>query len=220
MPCSGEGDINKGHFYSCASVWELGPCIGCLGAGAVGTGRQVGYGASACVGTTSLQTCWKRAAGEPRCAERWVPVLPAQPLPVAFSAHPKCPWSCASSWICQQRCFLRIQLWYRGCVRCSSRLVAWSWFSPHQGSLLAVGDAGVPEAEPGHSTKPGRTVMHMQKDEREGPSFWCLTASELFSKCSQRMYNLWAFSLSLCRASDLQRCSVRRRGAPRHSAAD
>lgn len=73
---------------------------------------------------------------------------------------------------------------------------------------------------PERSTKPDRTIMHMQKDEREGPSFWCLTASELFSKCSQRMYNLLAFSLSLYHASDLQQCSVRRRRVPRQSAAD
>lgn len=124
-----------------SSVWELRSCIECFGARSVGPGRRVGYSALACVGlsTISLQTCWKRAAGEPRCAEQWVPALPAQPLPVAFSVHPKCPWSCASSWICRQRCFLRIQLWYRECVRCSSRLVAWSWFSPPAGLIISRG---------------------------------------------------------------------------------
>lgn len=40
------------------------------------------------------------------------------------------------------------------------------------------------ETEPEHSTKSDRAVMHMQKDEWEDPSFWCLTPLELFSKCS------------------------------------
>lgn len=123
----------------------------------------------------------KIAAGKCWCG--WVPVLPAQPLPGGpfcaskMSLEPRFQADPSAGW------FPLIQLQYRA-GRAASDTIAAGLHSPdsvlQQDSLSALEDASMLQTVPGHGTKSNHTIKHTQRDEWEGPSFWCLTSSELF----------------------------------------
>lgn len=106
------------------------------------------------------------------------------PFPVALSVHPKCPWSRASRRIHRQSSFLGFS-YCMGLGRGRpSDTAAAGLHSPdsvlQRDSLSALEDAGTLQTAPERSTKSDCTIKRTQRDEWEGPSFWCLTSSEPF----------------------------------------